>query len=151
MPTQSYIQFDGIGELSTGFTILFSTNYLSDEVGVLLELPDFEVSHSHSSGTHSFVIDGLTFNYVGVIDDWVGVGIVFKANESSLSLYVDGVLVSSQELLRPPIPSGSVKVGDTKTARISDFRLYNKVISEGAIVYYNDDAKREMLALGRLG
>lgn len=151
MPTESYVRFDGLPEILNGFTILFNTNYLAEAPGILFELPEFEVFHSSSGSDHTFVLDGLTYNYTGLISDWLSIAIVFKSQESTLSLFIDGSLVETKEYLRFAIPSGSVKIGDTKTARMSDFRIYSKVLSDDCITYYNNDSKGELLATGRLG
>lgn len=147
----AYVEFGEFPAITSGFTILFSTNYIADAVGVMMTLPGFEISHEYTGGQHVFTIDGVVINYTGSINTWQSIAFVFNASQSKVYLYVDGNLVGSGDNLRGPLSAGVLKVGGNKEYAINDPRIYSKVLSAGAIQYYNDDAKQELLSVSRLG
>ena len=155
MPDANYpsLTFSNITSLPSGFTLLFTTSSIYGTLGDIIVMTNgIDISHEESGGVTTFICDGITLTYNGDLSSGLTtIGIVYNASESLLKLFVGGELVDSQEYIKGSIDASDISLQGTKEWNVSDFRVYSKSISNGAIEYYNFDALGVGLATGRLG
>lgn len=158
----SSVTYSDIADLPNGFSLLFTTSDIYRAVPVVsggnsplanlaVLFDSYVLSHEASGGVTTFTYDGVPLTYNGIIDSLTSVAIVYNASESKISLYVGGELSSEADYIKGAITGGNVKLQGTRIWNISDLRIYKKALSAGAIEYYNLDAEKSGLALGRLG
>tara|TARA_R110001592_G_C12847803_1_gene721535 strand:+ start:283 stop:744 length:462 start_codon:yes stop_codon:yes gene_type:complete len=137
----------------TGFTLLFTTTQISATLGDVINVGGITITHQYSGGVTSFTLLGETLNYTGEITAGQinTVAIVFDTSLSNLRLLANGVLVDTIEYLGNSVVALPVSLVGGKAWNVSDFRVFNKALSDGAVNYYHLDASSTGLGVGRLG
>ena len=144
---------EGTLSLPIGFSLLFTTDEISADLGEIFTIAGKSITHQYSGGATSFVFDGLTLSYNGEIasNGRTTVAIIFDASLSTLRLLVGGTLEDTVPCTTGAISGSNTVLTGSKPWNISDFRLYNKGLSDGAVNYYHLDASSTGLGVGRLG
>tara|TARA_R110002096_G_scaffold2039_4_gene10595 strand:+ start:203 stop:622 length:420 start_codon:yes stop_codon:yes gene_type:complete len=139
--------------MPTGFSVLFTTTEIAPTLGQIVHLAGTIITHEYSGGVTSFVWRSNTLTYNGEITSGQvnTVAIIYDTTLSTLRLLVDGVLVDTvPETTGAFLGTPTALVGH-KAWNVSDFRVFNTALSDGAVNYYHLDAASTGLAVGRLG
>jgi hypothetical protein len=111
------------------------------------------ITHEYSGGVTSFVFRNSTLTYNGEITSGQvnTVAIIYDTSLSTIRLLINGVLVDTLPETTGAFLGTPTSLFGYKAWNVSDFRLFNTALSDGAVNYYHLDAASTGLAVGRLG
>ena len=153
MPISSLTYVSEALSMPTGFSVLFTTTEIAPTLGQIVVVAGLSITHEYSGGVTSFVWRNSTLTYTGEITSGQvnTVAIIYDTTLSTIRLLIDGVLVDSLPETTGSFLGTPTSLEGSKAWNISDFRLYNTALSDGAVNYYHLDAALTGLAVGRLG
>ena len=139
--------------LPVGFSLLFTTTEMDATLTTVATVADLLLNHESDGTTTVFTFDDIALSYTGnIISGQVNtVGIIYDASLSTIRLLVNGVLADTVEYIRAAISGSNTVLVGSKPWNVSDFRLFDAALSDGAVNYYHLDASSTGLGVGRLG